>query len=607
MKIHTKIAFSNTIIFTIFIVILNNITGLPDYKKFFLIITSFFILSNFISKFILINVYETLEKSEKILFFIKNKFISDLRKELFNLEECFHQVFSEIKIDILDILVKEGEIKKEKEKAENLSEKLIFLNKNLENIVEKRTKELKSANNFKNELLAKISHEMRTPLTSIIGYSKLLKKYNLDLEAKNKLQTINTSGIKLLNFVNELLDFSKIEAGTVDLNFESFNVNEFFFDIYNEHIEHAKEKNLKLEFQLPKNTIYIYSDKMKIYEIIKNLVHNAIKYTKKGAILCEVEITNSFLHFNIYDSGIGISDKNLNYIFKDFSQINRQSSGAGLGLSITKKLIEILKGEIKVKSKLNLGTTFNVRIPIEITQVSNLNLSFDLRKLMDRTNIKIKPIILKSILKFPIRLKKLKEASENRDVKEIRKLNHILLGTYGNLDINFVYEVAKNISLELKKEKINFKNILSSIDKLETIVQSLSYDEIFEEYLTLTNKKLKLLIAEDIEENRIFFKALLKLNFIEVTCVENGLLALKELQDNNFNIILLDIHMPVMGGIQALQLIKSNPKSKEIPTIALTAQALLGDKEKYLAYGFDGYIAKPISEAIFFSYLEHFM
>jgi two-component system sensor histidine kinase BarA len=623
MKIHRKIAFSNTLIFILGTIstsiILKHNTEFSIFKdyfffKIFLIITAFFIMSNFISKFMLINVYGTLEKVDKIMTFINNKFIYDLRKELSNMEGCFHQIFSSIKIDILDILVKEGEIKKEKEKAEKLSEKLTLLNKNLEEIVEKRTKQLKSAkehaeaaNRSKDELLAKISHEMRTPLTPIIGYSKLLKKSDLDSDVKDKLQTIHTSGIKLLNFTNELLDFSKIVAGTVDLNFEAFNAKEFFQDIYNEHAEQAKEKNLRLEIELPQNHIEIYSDKMKIYEIIKNLVHNAIKYTEKGSILCEVEIKNSFLYFNIYDSGIGISERNINYIFKSFGQINKESSGAGLGLSITKKLVEILKGDIKVKSKLNFGTTFNVTIPIEIYQRSNEDFSFNLRKLLNRSNIKIKPIILKSLLKFPIRLAKLKEAFEKRDIEEIRKLNHVLIGTYGNLNMTFIYGNAKNISLELKKDKINFENIRSYIDKLEIMIKTLSYDDIFEEYLTLENKKLKILIAEDVEENRDFLKALLKSDSIEVTCAENGLIALKKLQDNKFDIIFLDIQMPVMDGIQALHHIKSSPELKEIPTVALTAQAIIGDKEKYLPYGFDGYITKPIYEPMFFSYLEHFI
>ena len=151
----------------------------------------------------------------------------------------------------MDILVKEGEIKREKEKAEALSEELRLLNKNLESIVATRTKELiiskeiaESANRAKNEFLAKISHEMRTPLTPIIGYSRLLLKEFSDSPLKDKLDIIHTSGVKLLNFTNELLDFSKIEAGKVDLNYESFNIKELFQDIYHEHSTLASSKNI---------------------------------------------------------------------------------------------------------------------------------------------------------------------------------------------------------------------------------------------------------------------------------------------------------------------------------------------------------------------------
>jgi two-component system sensor histidine kinase BarA len=571
-------------------------------------------MSNFISKFILITIYNTLEKLDKIISVINNKFIFNLRKDLLNMEGCFHQIFSSIKIDILDILVKEGEIKNQKEKAEELSDKLTLLNKNLEQMVEKRTIELKSAkeyaeaaNRSKNEFLAKISHEMRTPLTPIIGYSRMLKKSDLSDDAKEKLETIHNSGVKLLNFTNELLDFSKIEAGTVDLHFEPFDIKDFFKDIYNEHSEKAEEKNIKFEIELPQNDITIYSDKMKLYEIVKNLVHNAIKYTEKGSVLCAVEIKDSTLYFDVYDSGIGISNKNISYIFESFGQINKQSAGAGLGLSITKKLVEILKGDIKVESRLGIGTTFNINIPIEVYKKSDENFSFNLRKLLNKTNPKIKPIILKSILKFPIRLKNLKESCQNKNIEEIRKFNHEILGTYGNLNMAFIYGKAKNISAELKKDKVNFENIMSFISELENMNRTLEYDSIFKEYLNLKNKKLSILIAEDVEENRDFLRALLESESVELVCVENGLLALKKLQENKFDIILLDIQMPVMDGIQTLLHIKSNFELKKIPTLALTAQAIVGDKEKYIPLGFDEYITKPINEPIFFSHLEHFI
>ena len=623
MKIHRKIALSNTIIFTLYItaayIFLKENPSLLILKNHFFIkitpvIILFFIMSNFISKFILITIYNTLEKLDKIISVINNKFIFNLRKDLLNMEGCFHQIFSSIKIDILDILVKEGEIKNQKEKAEELSDKLTLLNKNLEQMVEKRTIELKSAkeyaeaaNRSKNEFLAKISHEMRTPLTPIIGYSRMLKKSDLSDDAKEKLETIHNSGVKLLNFTNELLDFSKIEAGTVDLHFEPFDIKDFFKDIYNEHSEKAEEKNIKFEIELPQNDITIYSDKMKLYEIVKNLVHNAIKYTEKGSVLCAVEIKDSTLYFDVYDSGIGISNKNISYIFESFGQINKQSAGAGLGLSITKKLVEILKGDIKVESRLGIGTTFNINIPIEVYKKSDENFSFNLRKLLNKTNPKIKPIILKSILKFPIRLKNLKESCQNKNIEEIRKFNHEILGTYGNLNMAFIYGKAKNISAELKKDKVNFENIMSFISELENMNRTLEYDSIFKEYLNLKNKKLSILIAEDVEENRDFLRALLESESVELVCVENGLLALKKLQENKFDIILLDIQMPVMDGIQTLLHIKSNFELKKIPTLALTAQAIVGDKEKYIPLGFDEYITKPINEPIFFSHLEHFI
>jgi len=623
MKIHRKIALSNTIIFTLYLtaayIFLKESIGISILKDHFFIktiaaVSVFFIMSNFISKFMLITVYSSLEKLDKVISLINNKFISNLRKELLNMEGCFHQIFSSIKIDIIDILVKESEIKKQKEKAEELSEKLTLLNKNLEQMVEKRTTQLKSAkehaeaaNRSKNEFLAKISHEMRTPLTPIIGYSRMLKKSELSDYTKEKLETIHNSGVKLLNFTNELLDFSKIEAGTVELNFEPFGIKKFFKEIYNEHCEKAEEKNIQFQIELPQNDIIIYSDKMKLYEVVKNLVHNAIKYTKKGSVLCTVEIRDSLLCFDVYDSGIGISDKNINYIFESFGQINKQSAGAGLGLSITKRLIEILKGDIKVESKLGIGTTFNVSIPIEIYKNSDENFAFNLRKLLNKTNPKVKPIILKSLLKFPIRLKKLKEACENKNIEEIRKLNHKNLGTYGNLNMAFIYGKSKDISSELKKDKVNFKKILSCISELENMNRTLEYDSIFKEYLKMKNKKLSILMAEDVEENRDFMRALLESDAVRLTCVENGLLALKELQQNKFDIIFLDIQMPVMDGVQALKHIKSNFELKKTPTLALTAQAIVGDKEKYLPLGFDGYITKPINEPIFFSHLEYFI
>ena len=509
---------------------------------------------------------------------------------------------------------KEEEIKKEKEKAEILSGELKELNKNLEDKVVERTKELsiskevaESANKAKNEFLAKISHEMRTPLTPIIGYSRILLKEINDVSSKEKLEIIHTSGVKLLNFTNELLDFSKIESGKVDLNYETFNIRKLFQDIYHEHIDLAKMKHINFKIDYLHANVSIYSDKIKIYEIAKNIIHNAIKYTEKGFVLCDIFVEKNTLFFNVYDSGIGMSEENIKNIFESFVQIGNEQSGAGLGLSITKKLLEVLNGKIEVESKVGIGSTFKIQIPIETSQKEFENFSDVINKILNSNNIGIKTIFLKSILKLPLRIKDLKEAHKKQDIEEVRRINHLIKGTYGNLNLSLVYDISQKISVELKKEAISFDTVLHYIEELEYLTHTLDYSELFNTYLQFKERKIKILIAEDAEETRDFLKVLLETPLVEVDCVENGLEALNLLKIKKFDLIFLDISMPVMDGVQAVTTIKANDNFKDLPVVALTAHAIIGYKEKYLNYGFDAYVTKPINDSVLFSCLEKFV
>ena len=476
MQIHKKISIINTFLLFIFLIIFiyffNIELSLNNIFKISILIFSYYLLSNFFTKFCLLNTYKTIQKLDKILSIIHDKFIHELENNFLSLQECFNEVFSTIKLDILDILVKEEEIKKEKEKAEILSTELKELNKNLEDKVNERTKELsiskeiaESANKAKNEFLAKISHEMRTPLTPIIGYSRILAKDIDEPSYKEKLEIIHTSGVKLLNFTNELLDFSKIESGKVDLNYEPFNVRALFQDIYHEHIDLAKAKGLDFKIDYLHANVSIYSDKIKIYEIAKNIIHNALKYTNKGFVLCDVFVEKNTLYFNVYDSGIGISEDNIQNIFESFVQIGKEQSGAGLGLSITKKLLKVLNGTIEVESKIGQGSTFKIQIPIETSQKEFENFSDVVSKLLNSNNSGIKTIFLKSILKLPLRIKDLKDAHKKQDIEEVRKINHLIKGTYGNLNLTLVYDISEKISLELKKKMfplIQFCTILKN-------------------------------------------------------------------------------------------------------------------------------------------------
>ena len=618
MQIHKKITIINTFLLFIFFALsvyfFNIEISLNNLLKFLFLIVLFFLLSNFFTKFYLINTYKTIQKLDKILSVLYSKFIIDLENNFLSLQECFSEVFSTVKLDILDILVKEEEIKKEKEKAEILSEELKELNKNLEDKVVERTKELsiskevaESANKAKNEFLAKISHEMRTPLTPIIGYSRILLKEINDVSSKEKLEIIHTSGVKLLNFTNELLDFSKIESGKVDLNYETFNIRKLFQDIYHEHIDLAKMKHIDFKIDYLHANVSIYSDKIKIYEIAKNIIHNAIKYTEKGFVLCDIFVEKNTLFFNVYDSGIGMSEENIKNIFESFVQIGNEQSGAGLGLSITKKLLEVLNGKIEVESKVGIGSTFKIQIPIETSQKEFENFSDVINKILNSNNIGIKTIFLKSILKLPLRIKDLKEAHKKQDIEEVRRINHLIKGTYGNLNLSLVYDISKKISVELKKETISFDTVLHYIEELEYLTHTLDYSELFNTYLQFKERKIKILIAEDAEETRDFLKVLLETPLVEVDCVENGLEALNLLKIKKFDLIFLDISMPVMDGVQAVTTIKANDNFKDVPVVALTAHAIIGYKEKYLNYGFDAYVTKPINDSVLFSCLEKFV
>lgn len=618
MQTHKKISIINTfllfVFFSIFIYFFNIKISSSNILKIFLLIFTYYSLSNFFTKFFLLDTYKTIQKLDKILSVIHGKFINELEDNFISLQECFNEVFSTIKLDILDILVKEEEIKKEKEKAEILSTELKELNKNLEDKVRERTKELsiskeiaESANKAKNEFLAKISHEMRTPLTPIIGYSRILAKDIDEPSYKEKLEIIHTSGVKLLNFTNELLDFSKIESGKVDLNYEPFNVRALFQDIYHEHIDLAKAKGIDFKIDYLHANVSIYSDKIKIYEIAKNIIHNALKYTNKGFVLCDVFVEKNTLYFNVYDSGVGILEENISNIFESFVQIGKEQSGAGLGLSITKKLLKVLNGTIEVESKVGQGSTFKIQIPIETSQKEFENFSDVVNKILNSNNSGIKTIFLKSILKLPLRIKDLKDAHKKQDIEEVRKINHLIKGTYGNLNLSLVYDISEKISLELKKENISFDSILHYIEELEYLTHTLDYNELFNTYLQFKERKIRILIAEDAEETRDFLKVLLETPLIEVTCVENGLEALNILKTEKFDLVFLDISMPVMDGVQAVTTIKSNDNFKDLPVVALTAHAIIGYKEKYLNCGFDAYITKPINDSVLFSCLEKFI
>lgn len=245
------------------------------------------------------------------------------------------------------------------------------------------------ANQAKSIFIAHMSHEVRTPLNAILGFSQLLiDDADISSNQKSKLQIINKNGEHLLSIINEILEVSKIEAGRMSLNITSFNIYTLLEDINNTFHLRVKEKSIGIQFIIENNLpCFLITDEVKLRQILINLIGNAVKFTYEGTVRIYVSLSsqseNRLLHFSVKDTGIGIAEKDLDKIFNNFVQINQGShieGGTGLGLAITRKFIESLGGEITVESKLGEGSNFSFYIPIKTSDAETLKPEDSLNK-----------------------------------------------------------------------------------------------------------------------------------------------------------------------------------------------------------------------------------
>ncbi|MBN2636698.1 MAG: response regulator [Prolixibacteraceae bacterium] len=375
-----------------------------------------------------------------------------------------------------------------------------------ENLI-KSKEQAQRADKAKSIFLANMSHEIRTPLNSIIGFSEQLKKTHLNEEQEKLINLINNSSEQLLYLVNEIVFLFKLGMDKVYIEKTNFSIKELLLEIKNIFTKQSSEKNLDFSMetddQLPE---ILTGDPFRLRQILMNLLVNAFKYTEKGQVKFIVKVerqTNKTVEvlFEVSDTGIGIAEKDLPYIFDVFEQGNKRTEkirgGAGLGLGICKKLVALFKGEIKVTSTINKGSTFSVRIPFEKSTTENI------------------------------------ETSEKK----------------------------YNIDDDLLRGK-------------------------------------KILLADDDSHNSLLAKMILNDWKTDYTLVKNGGEASSEIAKNKFDLILLDIHMPVKNGVEVVKQLRTRENTNQFtPVIALTANALKRDINHYLKSGFDDYIIKPFKEA----------